>query len=308
MLCDQNSTIMQHNLAYDLKIKSAIDLPELRSCFFEPSEADVIISERAVETIIAPTETGVAWRAKEGQFELYVKDVARFAVSGGNRIDVDYLAPGKEREARIFLFGSAFAALLHQRRYSVMHASSVLTSKGSILFCGLSGDGKSTLAAGFAQRGYSVLADDVTALKYMDDGTFWTPPAFPLSRLCGDVIEALKWPVSSCQPMALEGPKFETFQPTLPEEGAQPYCIVFLKPCVDEQVKFRKLSPIEAVESLVKRTYRYRFAVGMGFRESHYKQTIELAKTVSIFEVSRPIGIKHLNASIERIIEFVEGD
>ena len=45
----------------------------------------------------------------------------------------------------------------------VLHASAIHTSRGVVVFCAVSGTGKSTLAYGFSQKGYRVWADDAVA-------------------------------------------------------------------------------------------------------------------------------------------------
>jgi len=58
--------------------------------------------------------------------------------------------------------GSAMGALLHQRNILALHAGTIAVNGGSVIFCGPSGIGKSTLAAGFRRRGYpNVAGDDV---------------------------------------------------------------------------------------------------------------------------------------------------
>ena len=74
-------------------------------------------------------------------------------LTDGNQI---VFAPESEASAAdvpIFIMGTVFGILLHQRQQIVLHASAVEVNGKAIIFCGPSGEGKSTLAAALAQRG-----------------------------------------------------------------------------------------------------------------------------------------------------------
>lgn len=65
---------------------------------------------------------------------------------------------------------------LQLQGYEVLHASAVLTERGVVPFCGVSGTGKSTTAAGLSLRGHPLWADDAVGLDISDD----RPRALPL--------------------------------------------------------------------------------------------------------------------------------
>ena len=76
-----------------------------------------------------------------------IKDVADFEVSGGRQIRVWPAAGATQKDIEIFLFGSVWAALCHQRGILPLHASAIVTGGGITAFAGHSGAGKSTTAA-----------------------------------------------------------------------------------------------------------------------------------------------------------------
>lgn len=55
--------------------------------------------------------------------------------------------------------------VLQAMGHTVLHASGVMAPSGAIVFCGVSGSGKSTMAYGLAQAGYSQFADDAVVLN-----------------------------------------------------------------------------------------------------------------------------------------------
>ena len=89
---------------------------------------------------------------------LGVAGVARFFIRDGMSIVVDPDPPASDRDARMFVFGSALGAILHQRRLLPFHANTVDIHGHAIPFMGRPGAGESTLAAAFHDRGHRLLA------------------------------------------------------------------------------------------------------------------------------------------------------
>lgn len=90
-----------------------------------------------------------------GELLLKVDGVANYWVKEGREIVIE---PGPAAEAgdvRVFLLGSAFGALLHQRGLPPFHAGAVAMEGKAVLLAGRSGVGKSTLAAELCRRGHS---------------------------------------------------------------------------------------------------------------------------------------------------------
>lgn len=77
-----------------------------------------------------------------------------------------------------YLFGPVLGLVLRLRGVTCLHASAVAVGDSSVAFVGTSGAGKSTTAAAFARRGFSVLSDDIVALRENDNG-FHVMPGYP---------------------------------------------------------------------------------------------------------------------------------
>jgi ABC-type dipeptide/oligopeptide/nickel transport system ATPase component len=71
-----------------------------------------------------------------------------------------------------------------------LHASAIAIGKEAIALVGPAGSGKSTTAAAFAERGYSVLAEDVVTLDDRGD-RFLVRPGYPCIRLWPPAVKAL---------------------------------------------------------------------------------------------------------------------
>jgi hypothetical protein len=135
--------------------------------------------------------TGPTWQARARHFLLNVPGVARFLLSDGRDI---VFAPACEESmphVPIFLIGTVFGILLHQRGQIVLHASAVQVDGRAVLFCGASGAGKSTLAAAFAQRGYALVTDDLCSVSLNAHSGVSVHPDGRLLKLWAHAVERL---------------------------------------------------------------------------------------------------------------------
>jgi hypothetical protein len=119
-----------------------------------------------------------------------VDGVATYYVQDGRCITIMPEAGAGDDDILIFLMGSAMGALLHQRNIFVLYASAIEVNGESVVFSGPSSIGKSTLAAGFHQRGYPFLADDLCAISTVN-GHPAVIPGFPRLKLWADVLKKL---------------------------------------------------------------------------------------------------------------------
>jgi hypothetical protein len=156
-----------------LFVRSEIALPGLSPAAGDyPRSPDVTIERRSVPAALEnASETGPTWQIAGKQFLLRIPNVARFLLSDGQEIAFEVEPGGDDDDLPIFILGTVFGILLHQREYIVLHASSVRVNGKAVLFCGSAGKGKSTLAAALTQRGYPLITDDLCMITVTDAGT-----------------------------------------------------------------------------------------------------------------------------------------
>jgi hypothetical protein len=116
------------------------------------------------ETLPGATASGPTWQIAGKEFLMRIPDIARFLLRDGSEIVVAQESDATAADIPIFILGTVFGILLHQREQIVLHASAVRVNGKAVLFCGSSGAGKSTLAAALAQRGYPLVTDDFCTL------------------------------------------------------------------------------------------------------------------------------------------------
>lgn len=175
-----------------LSVASDIDLPGLIAGTAE-CEPQVTIRRGPVpESLSDPKLVGPTWQIADKQFLLDVPNVARFLLKNGDQIVFAPKSEASAEEVPIFILGTVFGILLHQRQQIVLHASAVEVDGKAIVFCGYSGAGKSTLAAALVQRGYRLITDDVCAITLSDAAPPLVHPDGRQLKLWAQAIEKLE--------------------------------------------------------------------------------------------------------------------
>jgi hypothetical protein len=132
-----------------LSVISEIVLPGLIAGTAEAApQVQVMIRRGAVpKSLPDPNAAGPTWQLAGTRFLLRIPDIAWFLLNDGSEIVSAPEAHERAADIPIFLLGTVFGILLHQRRQIVIHASAVRVNGEAVLFCGPSGAGKSTPAS-----------------------------------------------------------------------------------------------------------------------------------------------------------------
>jgi hypothetical protein len=284
---------------FGLTIASDIALP------LPPAAADaavdVTISQAPVDV---EGEHGWGYAQVAGGTLLSVETVGRFLISGGQRIVVAPGAGASERNIRLFLLGSAFGALLHQRGLMPLHANAVVVDGRAFAFCGHSGAGKSTMAAWFHDRGHPILADDVCVIGFAADGAALAYPGVPRLRLWRQALEESGRFVDDYERSFDALDKYDV--PISGEERTEPaplaavYLLGRAGPGAEAGV-IQRLTGVEAVETLVSNTYRGAYLTSIGGTGPHLAACVRIAKTVPIFRAERRWGFDAFDAEAGRL-------
>lgn len=181
-------------VAYGLRIKSDVPFPELANG--ELNDIDALTPDVCIE--FGEIDWEKVKKAQENRSQSIcgtLKDgipLGNFWVNEGKLIRVQPL-PGIELEfIRPIIMGPLISALLRQRGFLVLHASSVLLGESAFVFMGHSGAGKSTLVTALNQQGYPLITDDVTAIHWDPVKANWQVTAgYPYVRLLPDSAKHL---------------------------------------------------------------------------------------------------------------------
>jgi hypothetical protein len=273
---------------FGLDLISDIPLPELDAA---PSATtpDVVIRTGEVPRFRGTEEPPGLSVVGEGAI-LNIGSVGRYWIRGGREIVVAPAAGSSERNVRLYLLGSAFAAILHQRGLLPLHANAVEIDGRAVAFMGHSGAGKSTMAAWFHDRGFNILADDVCVVGLGDDKVF-AHRGIPRLRLWREALE-----VSGRDPEAYESAFDDMDKYNVPtqsrssSERLELSHVYLLGKSEGSGPRMDPLRGVEAVDALVANTYRGGYLPLMGGTQRHLGQCLALARRAPLFRADRLWG------------------
>ena len=132
------------------------------------------------------------FRAAEGKYYRFCyADRTEFLVDhAGAEIWARWPEPLTLEDAATYLLGPIMGFVMLLRGLVCLHASAIAIGDEAVALVGPAGSGKSTTAAAFAERGYSILAEDVVTLDDRMDH-FLIRPAYPCIRLWPASVKAL---------------------------------------------------------------------------------------------------------------------
>lgn len=287
---------------FGLNVQSEIDLPDLVATSGKGAP-DVTIS---IESIGAGVwEPGI--HVIDGDLLFVAKDVARYRISKGARIAVEPLPGVPERNVRLFLLGSAFGALLHQRGLLPLHANAIEIDGKAVAFMGQSGAGKSSLAAWFYDRGYGMLADDVCVVGFGDGSQPRVFPGLPRLRLWADALTATGRSAADHDRSYIQGSevidKFDVLtKPAGTVRSSVPLCAVYLLERGDT-FSVRSMLGLESAEAVIANTYRGSYLAAINGQRNHWEAAVRLVRSVPMYRVVRPWDLSNFNEQCARLSE-----
>lgn len=272
--------------AYGLIIESDFPIPEFIEVHGHP---EVLIKYGEVKSFLEnPVERGIRFEASKDEFLLNLEGIAKFYVVNGKEIIIEPYEEATMEDIRVFLLGSVFAALLHQKQYLVLHGSSIVVNGKGIVFTGISGSGKSTLAAAFWKKGYGFLTDDLCVVKLNGAGLPEIMPGFPKLKLWEDSAKLLGENIDLLVPIRSELQKYRLDAGAMFAKEAVPLSKMYiLHNQNNSELRIERLQSTNKLEGLISNTYRYRFMKAQGGKSLHFKQITTTANAIDIYKITR---------------------
>lgn len=286
---------------YGLTIRSEIPLPMLVSSSGGQADASVLLGELGDVTAelhripwgyrLDPEEAHILW---EG--------IATYVARAGKEVIVDPAPDSDPRSVQLGVLGPAFAALLHQRGFLLLHASAVEIDGVAVGFLGSSGWGKSTMAAALHAAGYPLVVDDVVAVRF-DAGRPEVYPGFPQFKLWPDALGAL-----GADPTTLP-----TIDPEMDKRArriTEGFCTAESLPLgrlyvlsTGGSIEIESLNPREAFLQLAYHSYGIQWLHEVS-GSAHFLNRAELARSLPVQRLRRPRDLQLL----PDLVRLVESD
>jgi hypothetical protein len=296
-----------HYRIFGLKASSEYELPELEIMEPpEPPDIRILLGETPQslpEATVAHPRLQIATQS----LVLRVQAVGDFWVRNGDEITLNPIAGAPPENVRLFLLGSAFGALLHQRGILPIHGSALVFQKRAFILTGDTGAGKSTLAAALVRKGCKILTDDIAAITFAPDGTPWVQPAYPQQKLWSDSATALDLSIGRL--IRVMGGEEKYAVPSVERYHSKPEALMevfHLSKPGEKHTEKICLSPIRGVEKvslMISNVYRAYFAKGLGVQDGVWRQCFRLAEKVKTMRVHRTKDFGGLKELSELVLE-----
>jgi hypothetical protein len=237
-------------------------------------------------------------------FQWRFKDIGSFRSIGGAVIIVDILSGAKLEDVRLALLGPVLNAVLHQRGDLPLHAAAVVSGGEAVAFCGHSGAGKSTLSAALQQMGYPLLCEDVAIARVDNSGKPRLCPGMHHVRLCSDSLVVLDIRQTDEAAKCIRTDKYHLKTQRAFHHLPCPLAAVYLleNRHKDSEATIQRLSATDSMAALLEYTHHADLIYPLGNPRAHFRQCLQVSRSVPVFRFQRPWNIRRLASSLDVLL------
>lgn len=297
---------------FGFNVQSMIELPTKKMCIDKIGflTADVHIELGDVQYKKNDLDLYFDIQFDEQSTTFSIKETATFQISGGNRIKIDICEDADNETVLLYLFGSAFGFLMHQKSCFPLHGSAAVIDDSCVVLVGHSGAGKSSLSGGFIKDGYKLLTDDVARYELMED-QFTVFHSYPSQKLWKDTIAHLEIDDTNKLRLLDRMDKYSLRQTDSFEiKPKQLKAIIEIVPKEVDAVQILKLNKIESLSTLIMHTYRFEYFneyENIALKHAHFKSVANLVKEIPVFRLFRPKNSFTVDEQVKLIIQTIGG-
>lgn len=285
---------------FGLNTLSELDLG-LEQAIFENEDITLKIGTVEFEAH-NPDEPGFKIQLRQKFARFSCRDIARYQVEEGTRIIIDADVNSEKETIKLFLLGSAFGFLMHQRNEFPLHGSTVVIGNACITLVGHSGAGKSSLASGFIQKGYKLLTDDVSRMTFEEDQII-AHHSYPSQKIWKDAANHLAIEYDSTRRVLTSMDKYFITNLERFEMESKPLkAVVEIFPGPVQTPYIERLGNQVALNTLLTHSYRQEFMGPYMDLGAHLKYCAELLKTVPVYRLYRPLEEFTVSEQVEVLL------
>lgn len=301
---------MHSYLIGGLRVSSELELAGAIPFRASEPPVDVTIRRRIVPADLdRASATGPTWAMANGRFLLRVPRLARFLMTDGREMAFESEPGVADRDTAVFALGSAFGILLHQRGTLVLHGAAVAKNGRSLAICGASGAGKSTLAAALCEQGYSLLADDVCAVRVSagrsDTERNGLPAVFPDGRSLKLWQQAIEHLGLSARRGGAVRDAFEKYyiDPPAAHAAPAPLAAIYIlqEARLPHEAGIEALELPDAMRALEGAVWRPRLRESIAQPKQALTQVAALLRDAAVFRLIRPRGFELMGETVARL-------
>lgn len=278
-------------------------MPEKKQ--FHPQFPLSDVEIRQVETVKDLNQPALSsgWlQMTENEFRMVAADVGTFYAANGKSIRFSPDAAATNESIELYMNGSVFGAILHQRGILPIHGSSFVYNGSGIMLCGHSGAGKSSLTSALCLSGKATfLTDDVTPILFYDG----KPAILPKSdrvKLWDDSLDQLSEKRDGLKRIRPQDNKFYLDIENSASEPHPLHQVVIIN--VDDEIAepvAEQMTGAEGFSILQKEIYRLFYLRAIPQRKAlYFTQISKICNQCTIQHVTRPADI-----SIKEMSDFL---
>ena len=263
---------------------------------------DIVIREVETPRVVNnPLYANSNWQLNQHEFAMQVEGVGSFYACNGREVEYAPAMGALHQMVELYLHGSVYGAILHQRKILPLHGSSFFWNEQGVTLCGDSGAGKSAITASFCMNGAQFLTDDITPIVF-DRGIPGITPSSDRMKLWYDSLLQLKKEKSE---LIAIYPGNEKFYLPLEKGTLENYPLKWLfiiEPSEVSTIEAYVLEGVNSFTAIRNEVYRWEYLPAMPETESSCFETLlEICRNIRVIKIKRPYQIP-----IEQMISFLQ--
>jgi hypothetical protein len=263
---------------------------------------DLNINEvKTPRTVTNPVYANSLWQLNQHEFAMQVEGVGSYYACNGNEIEYTPDAGALHELVELYLYGSVYGAILHQRKILPLHGSSFIWNEQGVALCGDSGAGKSAITASFCMNGAQFLTDDVTPIVFNGG----IPGIIPLSdriKLWHDSLQQLNQEKRELTAVYPGNKKFYLPMKKSMQENCPLKWLFIIEPSEVIDIEADVLLGAESFTAIRNEVYRWEYLPAMQETETTYfEELLNICRTINVVKVKRPFQVP-----IDNMIGFLQ--